>query len=136
MFNRSKWKLCRTYTLTSALAFLQAQKTPVALCEDELLPGTWRDLLRQITCLPYAPTLIVSSRLADDRLWAEALNLGVWDVLARPFDRNEVFRSVSAAWRHWKDQHSARFPTRIRLATPGTLDAPDACGDLPYQQAV
>jgi len=48
--------------------------------------------------------LIVASRLADDRLWAEALNLGAWDVLAKPFDRREVFRSVKSAWQHWHDQ--------------------------------
>jgi hypothetical protein len=34
----------------------------------------------------------VTSRLADERLWAEALNLGAWDVLAKPFDADEVIR--------------------------------------------
>jgi hypothetical protein len=47
------------------------------------------------------PNLIVSSRLADDRLWAEVLNLGGYDVLARPFNRVEVIRVVQAAWRAW-----------------------------------
>jgi FixJ family two-component response regulator len=48
--------------------------------------------------------LIVASRLADDHLWAEALNLGAWDVLAKPFDRREVFRSVKSAWQHWHNR--------------------------------
>src|ERR1017187_8042761 len=26
------------------------------------------------------------------------------DVLAKPFDRSEVFRSVKSAWQHWHDQ--------------------------------
>ena len=42
---------------------------------------------------------------ADERLWAEALNLGAYDVLAKPFDRTEVMRVVSMAWMHW----SARY---------------------------
>jgi len=104
IFNHSTWKLAKTHSLVSALAFLRAHKTPVVLCETDLLPGTWRDLLAQITRAPHAPAVIVSSRLADDRLWAEALNLGAWDVLARPFVRSEVFQAVSAAWRHWRNQ--------------------------------
>ena len=110
IFNHSKWKLSKTHSLPSALAFLEAHKTPVVLCERDLLPGTWRDLVEQSTRLPGAPAVIVSSRLADDRLWAEALNLGAWDVLAKPFDKSEVFRAVSTAWLHWKNRQEV--PTR------------------------
>jgi DNA-binding NtrC family response regulator len=104
IFNHSKWKLAKAHSLAPALDFLRAQKTPVVLCETDLRPGTWRDLLEEITHAPNAPAVIVSSRLADDRLWAEALNLGAWDVLARPFVASEVFHAVSAAWRHWRNQ--------------------------------
>jgi DNA-binding response OmpR family regulator len=79
----------------------------VILCETDLLPGTWRDLLEHIPRTPNPPAVIVSSRLADERLWAEALNLGAWDVLARPFIPSEVFHAVSAAWRHWRNQQES-----------------------------
>ena len=49
--------------------------------------------------LPRPPLQIVTSRLANDRLWAEALNLGAYDVLPRPFDPAEVLRSVGMALR-------------------------------------
>jgi len=107
IFNHSKWKLLRARSLASALAILRAQETPVVLCETDLLPGTWRDLLEEIIHAPNAPAVIVSSRLADDRLWAEALNLGAWDVLARPFVGSEVFHAVSAAWRHWRNRQES-----------------------------
>jgi DNA-binding response OmpR family regulator len=45
----------------------------------------------------------VTSRVADDSLWAEVLNLGAYDLLMKPFDLTEVFRVVSLAWRHWKN---------------------------------
>jgi hypothetical protein len=45
----------------------------------------------------------VASHFADDQLWAEALNLGAYDVLAMPLRAAEVFRSVSLAWRRWND---------------------------------
>jgi FixJ family two-component response regulator len=52
--------------------------------------------------------LIVTSRLADEHLWSVALNLGAWDVLAKPFDRSEVFRGVKSGWQHWHDQTHMR----------------------------
>jgi DNA-binding response OmpR family regulator len=48
------------------------------------------------------PRLVVTSRLADERLWAEALNLGCHDVLAQPFRANELFPVLSFAWRSWQ----------------------------------
>jgi DNA-binding NtrC family response regulator len=117
IFSHSKWKLRKAHSLASAIVFLQGQSTSVVLCETDLLPGTWRDLLAQTTRLSYAPTVIVSSRLADDRLWAEALNLGAWDVLAKPFSRSEVLQAVSAGWRHWKNQQEgAGFVTKLMKA--------------------
>ena len=50
-------------------------------------------------------SLIVTSRLADEYLWAEALNLGAYDMLAKPFDASEVVRVLGSAWRHWTDLH-------------------------------
>ena len=36
------------------------------------------------------PRFVVSSRLADDHVWAEVLNLGGYDVLCTPFEAREV----------------------------------------------
>ena len=102
--------------LVSAAHLLQHQEIAVLLCERELLSGTWIDVLEHIKALPDAPSLIVASRLADERLWAEALNLGAWDVLAKPFDRTEVIRSVNSAWQHWNDQAHKRA-TSVKVMT-------------------
>jgi DNA-binding NtrC family response regulator len=92
----------------SAQALLQEHDIAVVVCERDLLPGTWMDMLEHIKAMPNAPSLIVASRLADDHLWAEALNLGAWDVLATPFDRSEVIRSVKSGWQRWHDQNHLR----------------------------
>jgi len=80
--------------------------------------GSWIDVLEHANSLSHPPSLIVTSRLADDRLWAEALNLGAWDVLAKPFDRTEVIRSVRAGWQHRRDrmQIPARETRTLRSA--------------------
>jgi DNA-binding response OmpR family regulator len=95
-----QWSVYRANGVLSALAlFLQLKPVPVVLCED-FLPGAWRDLLVHTALLPDPPSIIVASRLADDCLWAEALNLGAYDVLAKPFDMAELTRSLHLAWLH------------------------------------
>jgi len=48
----------------------------------------------------------VADRLADDRLWAEVLNLGAYDLLIKPFDTQEVLRTVGLACKTGQN-HSA-----------------------------
>ena len=116
MVGHSTWTLFNARDLVSALALLQQHEIPVVLCERDLLPGTWVEMLENIRHLPNAPSLIVASRLADERLWAEALNLGAWDVLAKPFDHIGVIRSVKSAWQRWHDQMDP-YATTVRTMT-------------------
>ena len=101
IISHSNWMLFQAHDLVTAVSLLRQHRIAVVLCERDLASGTWIDLLEHINDLPNVPSLIVTSRLADDRLWSEALNLGAWDVLAKPFDRREVVRSVKLAWSHW-----------------------------------
>jgi len=76
------------------------------ICQCSLPDGDWKDVLSQTAILPDAPRLIVTAPEPDDRLWAEVLNMGGYDVLATPFDTNELIRAVSSAWRSWETEWS------------------------------
>ncbi len=102
IFERSNWHISAAYSYREAIRFLQANRMAVLICECRLPDGTWKDLLQALTLLPYPPLLVVTSKQADDALWAEVLNLGAYDVLSKPFDRAEVTRIISLAWLHWK----------------------------------
>jgi hypothetical protein len=81
-------------------------------------------VLEQAVIKPDSPPLIVTSRLADNRLWAEALNLSVYDVMAKPFDRAETMRVVDAAWRAFGGSRhftTRRQRTKLKVATLVTL---------------
>jgi len=97
----------RALTYPSALAAVQDRSIAVIVCDTEFSPRTWKETLEKTSILPAPPNLIVSSRLADESLWAEALNLGAYDVLAKPFDSEEVIRVLSGAWRRWKPPSEA-----------------------------
>jgi DNA-binding NtrC family response regulator len=60
--------------------------------------GAWQELLEEAQAAH--SLMLVVSRHADERLWAEVLNLGGFDVLALPFDREELRRALSSALLH------------------------------------
>jgi len=62
----------------------------------------------------------VYSRLADESLWAQVLNLGGFDVLMTPFEPAEVLRVTFAACRRWEYDFvvsTAREATHTRRPT-------------------
>jgi DNA-binding response OmpR family regulator len=103
VFADSSWKVHSVRSRREALAWLHQQSSPVVLCEESLPDSDWKAMLDELASFQDPPVLIVTSRLADDALWAEVLNLGAYDLLMKPFELTEVFRVVSLAWRHWNN---------------------------------
>ena len=104
IFSHSNWRIFQARNCSEALKFLKGHPMGVVVCERDLKDGNWKKLLESLTRLPIPPLLVVTSRNADDTLWAEVLNLGAYDVLSKPFDRAEVTRIISLAWLHWKEE--------------------------------
>ena len=92
------------------LADSKNSKISVVICETLLPDGSWKDLLACMARAKASAVLVVTSKVADEWLWAEVLNLGGYDVLAQPFDHEEVTRVVRSAVRASSD------PWRRRLA--------------------
>ena len=107
------WKLKIVENAGSAWAMIRKARIPLVVCGCDTQPGMWKEMLGKFAQLANPPLLIVTSRLADDRLWVEALNLGAYDVLAKPYDRNEVVRTFSCAWLRWQGHR----PDAIASAT-------------------
>jgi len=82
----------------SALERLNHGRISIVVCERDLPDGTWRDILERLASCPGRPFLIVTSRVADEWLWAEVLNLGGYDVLAKPFDAKETRHVLETAY--------------------------------------
>lgn len=103
LFTHSNWQLRSVRNWADALDALDRQPSAVVICEKELPDCEWKEALLDLAQFPTSPLLIVTSRYADDQLWAEVLNLGGYDVLMKPFDRTEVIRVISLAWLNWKN---------------------------------
>lgn len=109
VFHHPGWKVERSTNLAGARQRLP--QVAVVLCEKDLPDGDWKDVLESLGRDSGSPLLIVTSRHADELLWAEVLNLGGYDVLQKPFETSEIMRVVSMAWRHRKSQAMERRAT-------------------------
>jgi DNA-binding response OmpR family regulator len=96
---RADCRLYRSIGRHDAISVVRRHRPRVVICDQVLADGNWRDLLTDLQRQDEMPALIVSSRLADDRLWAEVLNLGAYDLLMKPFAAAEVSRVVNMAAR-------------------------------------
>jgi DNA-binding response OmpR family regulator len=122
IFGHSNWEIYEARTCREAVSFLRKNRMAVLVCERDLPDGNWKTLLDSLSVLPNPPLLVVTSYDADDRLWAEVLNLGAYDVLSKPFDRSEVTRIISLAWLHWKEEVVRKLQRpAIRTATASAI---------------
>ena len=104
----TNWSLHRAPCLLSAAALLRDIPISVILCDCDLQPGKWTDLLKEAATFPVPPPLIVATRPTENVPWGEVLNLGGYDLLRKPFAPSEVLHVVSLAWWHW--HRSSGFP--------------------------
>jgi len=103
IFRKTNWKLYSARNCTEASGILRTTPIAVVLSDCELPDGDWKVMLQVAGAVPTEPLVVVASSKVDSRLCAEALNLGAYDVLAKPFDQAEVTRILSLAWLHWRD---------------------------------
>ncbi len=90
----SSWLVVNVADLVGAYAVIDKLRPRVVVCDTEIEgQGSWHDLLSGQDAHP-SFALIVVSRLVDEALWAEVLNLGGTDVLAKPFAVEEVKRVI------------------------------------------
>lgn len=70
------------------------------------------------------PLLIVAAYLADNRLWAEVLNEGGHDVLAKPFRATEVLQSLTSGFRWRESRREKRAGLEVSSGPISVLHGP------------
>jgi len=116
-FRTMGWRLYEAGGRKQALQCLKRRPVQVVVAKADIPDWTWKRVLHDLRQKPQPPQLIVVSRLADDSLWSEALHWGAYDVLAEPFQRDEVIRVVASARRHFEPMRSAVGAVRVAAAS-------------------
>jgi DNA-binding NtrC family response regulator len=103
------WKISIVDSSDAAVAALNAQPTPLVICDRDLSGEAWRDVLAKIAALPQAVCVLLASHVIDDYLWQQVIQHHGYDVVAKPFQPDELRRAVTFAWswRGWAYRHPA-----------------------------
>ncbi len=69
----------------------------LVICDLDNGLGVWKLLLDWIRAQRLDTQLVLTSRQAAEREWLEALQLGVFDLLIKPYSRSEILRVTGNA---------------------------------------
>ena len=114
LLQRLRWRWQRMKDFAGAALLLRDRTPRIVICEQHLPDGSWKDVVDMANGLPCAPPVIVTSRLADERLWIEVLNRGGYDLLAKPLDGAEVRRVTDSAWQDAANRRGAAGRVKAR----------------------
>ena len=123
LIGHSAWTFESCPTADAAGRRIAEGDIQVVLTDAQLPDADWKNILQLSSTVESPPAVVVLSRGGDERLWAEVLNLGAWDVLVKPFRAKEVYRTVHTAWRHWTDTHRPRRAVGRAETAPGRIRA-------------
>jgi DNA-binding NtrC family response regulator len=138
ILSRSNWRLHSASVRGEAVTLMRRQSIPVVMCVGDARDCTWKQLLDDAARIPAGPRVVVSSRWADDHLWAEVLQAGAYDFLTMPWEPREVLPVISLAWQSWAIGQRPANPrpkpmteTRplTRAAVTGSVSNLSQCGD-------
>jgi DNA-binding response OmpR family regulator len=92
----SGWELKITDDLEDAVAFHGTRAASIVLFDRDLPGVDWREAVRKLA--NGHSRVILASFVADDYLWEEVIHCGGYDVLAKPFRKDEVTHTIQFAW--------------------------------------
>lgn len=107
ILQKSDWKIQAASTFCLARQLVREQGLTGIICEADLSPNAWKDLLAEALSLPQPPFFIVVSADTDPHLCAEVLNMGAYDILIKPLQAAEVIRALDVAVAHWQYRREA-----------------------------
>jgi FixJ family two-component response regulator len=110
LLQNTRWTVARALSWGDAASFCGRVIKPVILVDRYFQGSDWRFTVSSMVNLESNSCLILLSDVSDQYLWNEVVQHGGFDVLARPFQRSEVLRTLEFAQRHsgtpWPPLHS------------------------------
>jgi len=95
------WRIVTARDCHEGLRILLTRRIPVVLYDRDLPGLPWCQNLKLLSSLSPACVILVS-RVSDSYLWDEVIQQGGFDVLAKPFRREELIRTLNFALKHWR----------------------------------
>lgn len=118
IYRNSGWCVRSASVLSLVPLAMKLIKVDLIVSDYSLRDGSWRDIRAAMRSLGMDHPIVVVSCLADEHMWAEVLVVGGFDLMAPPFQPEEVLE-MSA--------HACGLPGRAIKALPLPECSPPIC---------
>ena len=108
------WKISIADSSERAIALLLRHPVPLVICDRDLPGEDWREALARIASLPQSICVLLASGVVDEYLWNEVVQNHGYDIVGKPFRKDDVKRAVTFArsWSGWASGRGAEAGTK------------------------
>jgi FixJ family two-component response regulator len=94
------WELAGIPRIEDAAIALKEASAPILLFDRDTAGACWQDTMKRLIKSRRSACVILLSSVADQYLWDEVVQQGGFDVLARPFRKEQVLSALVFAYAH------------------------------------
>ena len=96
----SAWELARVPQLEDAAAALKSTAVPVLIFDRDAAGAAWKETVKRLVKSRRHACIVLLSNVSDQYLWDEVVQQGGFDLLTRPFRREQVLSTLLFAYAH------------------------------------
>lgn len=100
LFGDTPWELALASELEDACAALKAASVPIVLFDRDASGPDWKTAIKRLIQARKNACVVLISGVADQYLWEEVIHNGGFDLLTRPFRREQVLSALIFAYAH------------------------------------
>jgi DNA-binding NtrC family response regulator len=100
------WRLFPAHTLSEAIEIVRSEGVRIVFCDPEVQTVDWQKAVSLLSKPPFRACVIVLSSFLCRNSWEEVAQLGGYEVLPKPLERDKVLRVAKAAWSHCRSQQA------------------------------
>jgi DNA-binding NtrC family response regulator len=100
ILSETPWELTDASDLEDPSAALKGAAVPILLFDRDATAGGWRIEMKRMIKSRRGACVVLLSSVADQYLWDEVVHQGGFDLLTRPFRKEQVLSTLMFAYAH------------------------------------
>jgi DNA-binding NtrC family response regulator len=100
LLSETPWELTGISHLEDADAALKGAAVPILLFDRDSSGATWQSTMKRFIKLRRGACVVLLSNVSDQYLWEEVIQHGGFDLLTRPFRKEQVLSTLVFAYAH------------------------------------
>ena len=103
---RPDWDIISVVNAETAAAVLHVNRARIVLLDRDGAGAAWRTVLERLAESSRGASILLVSRVSDDYLWNEVIRAGGYDVVTKPFRKQELRTAIHFALRERQPQQA------------------------------